>query len=317
MPPERMSYQPNTTDTGAGVLDVPPLFVQRTAERQAGNALAADAYKDSVAFIKTFDGKLPNGQDATTAGTGFFVRKDGLLATDYHVIKDNKGIITVTTGDGVVHRAVVKKVDPGHDLALLQVQPALPGESFVPIELAQSSTGIKPNDKFMTRGYPHRSQTSHISEGTNNEQSPLSPKYKPVDGFLPGEDPNRRVIKSDAEIETGNSGGPWINKADGKAYGIVDFSTVDGKAAVVTPVEDLNNLIASLQDVGQPRFTPAVVTERITPRFEVPSVGGRIDWTRLPGYGPATDRTSAPNSVPSAQPVTDSLVNLPTLPRRR
>lgn len=315
MPPE-VSYPQNNTETRSGTLDVPPLFNAAAQQRDAQNALAADAYKDSVAFIKTSDGRLPNGKDATTAGTGFFVRKDGILATDYHVVKDNKGVITVTTGDGVIHQARVVKVDPGHDLALLQVQPSLPGETFVPVELATSSTNIKADDKFFTRGYPHRATESHIAEGTNNEQSPLSPRFSPVDGFLPGEDPNRRVIKSDAEIETGNSGGFWMNKRDGKVYGVVDFSTVDGKAAVITPVEDLQNLIAGLQDVGQPRFNPAVVTEPIVTRFPIRPIGSVIDWSTLPNIS-GDRRTAAPPQTPSATTsVTDMLANIRTLPRR-
>ena len=208
------------------------------AHLQAGNALRDDAYKQSVAFILTRDGGT-----ATTGGTGFFVEKDGLLATDFHVIKDQKNGITVKTADGVEHTARIVNVDTAHDLALLKVEPARPGEQFVPVDLASSSKDLTQNDAVISRGYPRRAPESIMSQGKDSQFVPLG-NFNVNDGLLPGESLQRRMILARMDVQKGDSGSPLIRKSDGKVVGIVDFSVDDKNQSVSTPVEDLNALIA-------------------------------------------------------------------------
>lgn len=218
----------------------------RQSTSDASVALHQDAYKQSVGRIETIDGKKPDGTDATTGGTGFFVSRDGLLATDYHVVKDAKNNqITVRTADGTNHTARIVGIDTGNDLALLQVQPAKQNETFIPVELAASSQDLRANDEMMMRGHPKRVEQSIVANGTENTFVPLD-TFKLKGGLLPGEIADRPMIVTnmvDAKVQSGDSGSPLIRKGDGKVVGIVDFSTDKGEA-ISTPVEALHNLIA-------------------------------------------------------------------------
>lgn len=205
--------------------------------------LSTEAYKDTVAFIKTDHGRVGDGPPNTTAGTGFFVTKDGVLATDYHVVKDAKAGITVTTSNGVVHFARIKSIDIKSDLALLQVDPVTLGETFQPAKLAESSQTLDVNEPVFTLGHPKRSKESRLSLGTKNDSVPLS-SFSLTDGFIDGEDPNRRVITTLMAAESGNSGGPIVRASDGEVVAIVDFNSLSNTMAISTPVEDLHRLLA-------------------------------------------------------------------------
>src|SRR5437899_6237697 len=52
-------------------------------------------------------------------GTGFFVN-DGLIATNYHVVKDASAIFTKLIGQSDIYQAFAIKTDEGEDLALLR-----------------------------------------------------------------------------------------------------------------------------------------------------------------------------------------------------
>lgn len=267
------------------------------AQVKAGNALRDDAYKQSVAFILTKDGGT-----ATTGGTGFFVDKDGLLATDFHVIKDQKDGITVKTADGVVHRATIANVDTAHDLALLKVEPVRAGETFIPVELATSSADLTSRDEVMSRGYPKRAPESIVSKGGNSQFVPLG-TFDVNEGLLPGESPQRRMILAQMDVKKGDSGSPLIRKSDGKVVGIVDFSVDDKSQSVSTPVEDLNALIARTKGMTVATMTsPQNRIERSAPLPYSTSVGSQWSWTQVGST--AIDnrpRTVNPTSWPTVQ----------------
>ncbi len=234
-----------------GILEVPPLFGMERAtaagdidmqHKDARTKMGVEAYRQSVAFVKTDHGELPNGKSDTTAGTGFFVTKDGVMATDYHVVKDPKKGITVTTANGVVHCASLLSVDSATDLALLQVKPAFHGEVFQNATLAQAST-LGSNQEVFTIGHPKRSPISRISSGHKNALVPLN-NFELTDGLSQGEDPNRKVITTVMRAETGNSGGPLCRESDGAVVAILDFNSLENNLAISTPVEDLHRLLA-------------------------------------------------------------------------
>ena len=55
-------------------------------------------------------------------GSGFILNKDGLILTNYHVVKGNeRGTVEVKLSDKHTYKAQVVTVDPGHDLALLKI----------------------------------------------------------------------------------------------------------------------------------------------------------------------------------------------------
>ncbi|HEY9783898.1 MAG TPA: trypsin-like peptidase domain-containing protein, partial [Candidatus Obscuribacterales bacterium] len=72
-------------------------------------------------------------------GTGFFVTRDGQLATAYHVVDDAQEI-QVKTSNGDVYQARVKEKRPTVDLAVLELIDKKPGETFIPLPIAKSSS---------------------------------------------------------------------------------------------------------------------------------------------------------------------------------
>jgi hypothetical protein len=66
-----------------------------------------------------------------------------------------------------------------------------------------------------------------------------------VGGLLPGENPNRTVINSSVDVDTGNSGGFLARKSDNKVVGVIGFENQITNGSVSTPVEDLHRLIAT------------------------------------------------------------------------
>jgi S1-C subfamily serine protease len=251
MPPEQLRLTTGNEGQAPQVLDLARILRGASEQGQdagttnaaAGEALRTDFYRESVGSIRTLDGKKQDGTTDTTAGTGFFVSRDGLMATDYHVVKNAREGITVTTADGKQHRAQIVAIDESVDLALLKVQPADARTNFVPVQLADSSRTVRPDDVLYTRGHPHRSSESIVTEGTNNTHTRLS-SFNLVGGLLPGENPNRTVINSSVDVDTGNSGGFLARKGDNKVVGVIGFENQRTNGSVSTPVEDLHRLIA-------------------------------------------------------------------------
>lgn len=66
---------------------------------------------------------IKTGQPITASnGSGFFVREDGWIMTNAHVVMSRPNcIVMVTTNDGVTYKAEVKQIDIKTDLALLKI----------------------------------------------------------------------------------------------------------------------------------------------------------------------------------------------------
>jgi len=305
------------------VLEVPPLFgVDRTTSvvemeknlKEARTRLAAEAYRETVAFIKTDHGKNRDGSENTTAGTGFFVTKDGVLATDYHVVKDPKAGITVTTSNGVVHTAKLKSIDIKSDLALLQVEPAISGEVFKSATLAESSRELGVSQNVFTRGHPKRSAESKVSTGNQNALVTLN-KFTLTDGLIEGEDPDRSMITTVMRADVGNSGGPIVRESDGAVVAILDFNSLSNSLAISTPVEDLHRLLVR-SGVTRERIQVAMALP-LSPNQAKDSIT-IFDATRL--VVPRAD-ASAQRQVQKDKPAQPSLLqhyaDLKTLPRQK
>jgi S1-C subfamily serine protease len=242
----------------------------QTAAEQARHSLSVEANRPSVARIETVDkSKMPDGSPRTTGGTGFFVTKDGVLATDYHVVRDANGIY-VTTADGVKHTATIKSVDVKTDLALLQVAP-ITNETFRPVELAQSSGEISQFTNVFTIGHPKRIAQQQVGLGSNNVLTSLDKFKLDEKSVLPGEDPKRKlIITSTLPVQTGNSGGFLARESDGAVVAVIGFQDLDRGGSLSTPVEDLRRLMAASGVTP----TDAKVAARIAPFGLNPGFGG-------------------------------------------
>ena len=145
-------------------------------------------------------------------GTGIIVSSSGLILTDYHVIRDDVFVGVRVGGAGEVRPATVVLTDPDHDLALLEIQDALP---LKPAELARtSSTAV--GDPVLAIGNAmglgqvpravagrlvalHRSVSYGVGSGTVD-----------LDG----------VLEAEASIFAGDSGGALVD-ASGHVIGLI------------------------------------------------------------------------------------------------
>lgn len=137
-------------------------------------------------------------------GTGFFVTKDGMIATNRHVIEDKNAEYTVITLDGRELKASVVAVDSVLDLGFLKVD-AADNETFPALEFGDSDN-IKIGETVIAIGNAlaefQNTVTKGIISGTNR---------RIVAGSLGGSEVIEEAIQTDAAINPGNSGGPLID----------------------------------------------------------------------------------------------------------
>ena len=112
------------------------------------NSNVARTYRDNRASIVRIN-TVDNVGDS--AGSGFIVGKDGLIATGYHVVKDASSI-RVRLENGKSYKATVRDLDVAKDLALLQIEREAPTEQF-PVAVLEGGTPDAPvNRKSVALG---------------------------------------------------------------------------------------------------------------------------------------------------------------------
>jgi len=141
-------------------------------------------------------------------GTGFFVRDDGLILTNRHVVKNAKTLLVLIGAEQTT--ADVVKIDDEQDLALIQVHL----KNKVPfIKLAKAD---HPNDgaDVVVMGYPMMDR--------------LGMDVKVTRGIVSSSrdsDTLSADVMTDAKVNPGNSGGPIIDK-HGNAMAIVTMKSL-------------------------------------------------------------------------------------------
>jgi len=136
------------------------------------------------------------------AGSGFIIRKDGVILTNNHVV-ENAQQITVTLADKKQYKAKVLGRDPKTDLAVIKIDP----KSDLPAAALGSSDALRVGDWVMAIGNPFGFSNT-VTTGI------VSAKGRTI-----GAGPYDSFIQTDAPINPGNSGGPLFNLA-GEVVGI-------------------------------------------------------------------------------------------------
>lgn len=149
---------------------------------------------------KATTGTTPGGAGRVSVGLGSGViwRQDGLIITNFHVIRQADAI-AVELRDGRTLRADVVGVDPATDLALLRI-----GADKLPA-IARARQTARVGDVALAIGYPFLlGQTVTIGIVSATERLERA--------FI-------RLLQTDAAINRGNSGGALVN-ARGEWIGI-------------------------------------------------------------------------------------------------
>jgi len=135
-------------------------------------------------------------------GSGFFIANGGYLITNYHVLK-GASAAGVYTYDGKVHAVSSIGQDINMDVALLKIE-----KDYPELKLADSDKIVQA-EKVLAIGNPYGLSFS-VSEGIVSATNRIGPNGLNV------------YIQTTAELNSGNSGGPLINK-NKEVIGINNF----------------------------------------------------------------------------------------------
>ncbi len=187
-------------------------------------------------------------------GSGAIVSKEGHVITNWHVVDGGTDRIFVTlSGEEGARRATLVDKDDQIDLALLKVEPRLPGEVFPALRFGDSDK-IKVGHAVMAMGSPFNLRGT-VTKGI------ISSRDRRVSDTLTA------YLQTDCTINPGNSGGPLVN-LQGDIIGLVtrklqgpDEATAAEGYGLAIPGNDVLETLDRLRDKGRPRIYHGLTVE--------------------------------------------------------
>ncbi|WP_276354369.1 S1C family serine protease [Cohnella caldifontis] len=155
-----------------------------------------ESYEPAAPYSYFFPGEPEPNLTAVGIGTGFIIRRDGLILTSEHVVNRPRQIL-VKLHNGRIYQGRLVWSDEDQDIALLRIQAPVP---LTPLPLG-SSGASKVGEIVMSIGNPLGLENS-ITSGI------ISRKHDSV--TISGIEMND-LIQTDCAINPGSSGGPLIN----------------------------------------------------------------------------------------------------------
>lgn len=183
-----------------------------------------------------------NATEELGLGSGFIVSENGYIITNWHVAGDKYSTCYVTLENGETYNGNVTWADADLDLAIVKINTN--GLNY--LQLGDSDK-IKLGQEVCAIGNPigiefQRTVTSGIISGLNRT---IKIEDKNKDSYM--ED----LIQTDASINSGNSGGPLINKA-GEVVGInsIKITSAEGIGFAI-PINIIKPIIESYIQNGK------------------------------------------------------------------
>jgi Do/DeqQ family serine protease len=222
-------------------------------------------------------------------GTGFFIRADGLIATNGHVVEGATDITVQVGEDERAYRGTLVGKDDATDLALIRIQ----GSGPFPVLTLGDSEGLEVGEWVVAIGNPFglsRSVTTGIVSFKGRRD--VNPTGRP--GYYD-------FIQTDAAINPGNSGGPLLD-ARGAVVGINAAVNPSGQGiGFAIPVNMLKEVAPQLEKGRVVRSWMGVsVQDQLGPElaesFAVPG-GKGVLITEVAQGGPAYKAGVKPGDV--------------------
>ncbi len=180
---------------------------------QPSVALSHEVNKNAIVLLVT---KGDKGQTLGT-GTGFIVKPDGTLITNYHVLVDAVSVEAIfPNGDRVPVQGVVS-VDRSRDFSIIKLE----GDLYSTLEIGDSDR-LKEYDYTRALGYP--SQAVQMERG--GLKGALLQTYGFILGIHPQALPEFSFIYNTTPFQPGFSGGPLVNKNNQ----VVGVATLEGRS---------------------------------------------------------------------------------------
>jgi S1-C subfamily serine protease len=208
-------------------------------------------------------------------GSGFIISDDGLVLTNSHVVFGRQAV-TVTLDDGRRTQAKVLGADPILDIAVLRIP--VPPEGHPKATLGDSEA-IRIGEEVIAIGNPlglEQTLTQGVVSGVNR----ILPE-SPMSLMLP-------LIQTDAPINSGNSGGPLLNRC-GEVIGINTSVLAEAQnISFAVPINVAKQIIPELLDHGRvirPWFgiSGKLIKREFMGIINVPLVDGFLVETIEPG----------------------------------
>jgi tetratricopeptide (TPR) repeat protein len=201
------------------------------------STLALEINKGAVALLSV---KGQNGE-VTSTGSGFVVKPEGVLVTNYHVLIDAVAVDAIFPDGTVTPVMEVIDVDRLKDFAILKL-----GDGFFSTLELGDSNALKEYDYVSALGY----LTDEVADSPK-PKGKLRKTFGMTLGLHTQADPNFKMIYSTASLGSGFSGGPLVDK-DNKVVGI---SSVEGRAlSLALPINEIKSSLEKKSSISLPDF---------------------------------------------------------------
>ena len=195
---------------------------------------------DSIVVVGTAGKRKKDNR----AGSGFFISEDGLIVTNYHLIKRAKNIYVKLRNDQGYTKVKVLATDSRDDIAVIKID----GEGFLPVTLGQS-TDVKVGQRVVAIGNPLGLEST-VADG-------LISAWREIQN-------GRKVLQVSVPLSPGSSGGPLFNLA-GEVIGITTASMSKGQSLnFAVPIEYAQPLIQQAQRKSPSRSRKRLAAKRTT-----------------------------------------------------
>ncbi len=223
------------------------------------------------------------------SGSGVIYSKDGLIATNNHVVEGAQEIV-VSLADGTTYNGKVLGTDPTTDLAVVKI------DAKNPLTVAEfgDSDSLMVGEPAIAIGNPlgmefRGSVTAGVISALNRSVDVGERRFK--------------LIQTDAAINPGNSGGALVN-ADGQVIGInsakIAASGVEGIGFAI-PINEAKPILEELAKngrVARPYLGVSLIDEDTAKRFGIGlDLRGGLFVAKLFQDGPAYKAGIRPNDI--------------------
>ena len=187
--------------------------------------------------------------DGEAAGTGIVLTSSGEVLTNNHVIDGATSISVTDVGNGQTYQASVVGYNPTHDIAVLKLNGA---SGLTTATIGNSSTAAVGNKVVAVGNAGGRGGTPSVAQG---QVTGLNKTVTAVDQGSGASETLTGVIRTNADIMPGDSGGPLLNTSGqvigmDTAAGPAETDSATGQAAAVQAFSiPINQAISTAQQI--------------------------------------------------------------------